>query len=343
MPVYNSGVFLKTAVDSILGQSFKDFELILVDDGSTDGSSEKCDEYAKKDNRVKVIHQENGGICNARNTALRIAQGDYITFSDHDDEYLPGLLETVYKRVIVDNADIVKFGKKELFIFDGKIVRTRKTYLQDKIYNVNEIKENYLLFLNDMILDCVWDALFRRSIIVNNAIYFDERYKAGGEDIDFISRILIHASIFSTISECYYLHYIRKGFSTSSKYNPLKINAAKMLAERITISMKEIGIDIYRNKVNYVYQMMFTYFNGIAFLLQNPQCLLSKREKIEILSSLKYADFLPDWTFTVSVREMWKKNKKYALSYFLYKNAFYRSLLFLATIRLKQLEAKMFI
>ena len=67
MPVYNSGKYLKTAVESILNQSLKEFELILVDDGSIDGSSERCDEYARKDERIVVIHQKNGGICAARN------------------------------------------------------------------------------------------------------------------------------------------------------------------------------------------------------------------------------------------------------------------------------------
>lgn len=111
MPVYNSGEYLQTAVDSILSQSLKDIELILVDDGSTDGSSEKCEECAKKDKRVVVIHQRNGGICNARNAALKIARGEYIGFSDHDDEYLPGLLEDNYKLCITQNLDFVKFCK----------------------------------------------------------------------------------------------------------------------------------------------------------------------------------------------------------------------------------------
>lgn len=78
MPVYNSGEYLKTAVYSILSQSLKEIELILVDDGSTDGSSERCDEYAAKDSRVVVIHQKNGGICNARNAALKIARGNIL-------------------------------------------------------------------------------------------------------------------------------------------------------------------------------------------------------------------------------------------------------------------------
>ena len=122
MPVYNSGEYLQTAVDSILSQSLKDIELILVDDGSTDGSSEKCDEYAKKDKRVVVIHQKNGGICNARNAALNIARGEYIGFSDHDDEYLPGLLEDNYKLCITQNLDFVKFCKKWDIVEDGKVI-----------------------------------------------------------------------------------------------------------------------------------------------------------------------------------------------------------------------------
>ena len=340
MPVYNSGKYLKTAVDSILSQSFTHFELLLVDDGSTDGSAERCDEYARQDSRVLVVHQKNGGICNARNTALRMARGEFIAFSDHDDEYLPGLLEASYNRAVKDDADLVKFGKKEFVMYGDKIVRTRQTELRNKKYNADEIRDNYLIFLNNMILDCVWDALFRRSILHKNCIFFDEKYKVGGEDIDFISRFLCHASIFSTINECYYLHYIRRGFSTSSKYNPQKLETAKMLAERITVSMKEIGVDTSKNQINYTYQMMFTYFNGIASLLQNPQCTLPIEEKVKILDSLRSADFLPQWTFAVSVLELWKKSKKYALSFYLYKKRFYKLLLLLASFRQKQVECK---
>ena len=191
-----------------------------------------------------------------------------------------------------------------------------------------------------MILDCVWDALFRRSVLIENSLFFDEKYKVGGEDIDFISRFLIHTSIFSTIEECYYLHYIRRGFSTSSKYNPMKVEMAKMLAKRITVSMKELGVDTTKNKTNYTYQMMFTYYNGIASLLQDPQCSLSMGEKVEILDSLRYADFLPKWTLSVSVIELWRKSKKYALSYFLYKHCYYKTLLLLASFRLKQVKYK---
>ena len=123
----------------------------------------------------------------------------------------------------------------------------------------------------------------------------------------------------------------------------MKVETAKMLAERITKSLNEIGVDISKFKTNYAYQMMFTYFNGIASLLQNPLCTLSIKEKTDILDSLRSSVFLPNWIFKVSFRDMWKKDKKYALSYFLYKNRFYRALLLLATIRLKQVEYKKYL
>ena len=140
MPVYNSGEYLKTAVDSILSQSLKEIELILVDDGSTDGSSEKCDEYAKKDKRVVVIHQKNGGICNARNAALKVARGEYIGFSDHDDEYVPGYLEHAYNAAIFNNADLVKVGKREYIIQGNKVLRIKQSNLPSRVYHQEDIK-----------------------------------------------------------------------------------------------------------------------------------------------------------------------------------------------------------
>ena len=85
VPVYNTEKYLRECIDSILAQTFRDFELILVDDGSTDGSGAICDEYAKQDERIRVIHQENGGITVARKSGVRAARGEYVTFVDSDD------------------------------------------------------------------------------------------------------------------------------------------------------------------------------------------------------------------------------------------------------------------
>lgn len=93
VPVYNTEKYLSACLDSILTQSFTDFELLLVDDGSTDKSGEICDEYAQKDSRIRVFHKENGGVSSARNLGIEEAVGDYLHFVDADDIVLSGAYE----------------------------------------------------------------------------------------------------------------------------------------------------------------------------------------------------------------------------------------------------------
>ena len=104
VPVYNTEKYLRECVDSILAQTFEDFELILVNDGSTDGSGAICDEYAAKDPRIQVIHQKNGGITVARKSGVRVAQGEYVTFVDSDDWIDKNMYHTMLAR---ESADIV--------------------------------------------------------------------------------------------------------------------------------------------------------------------------------------------------------------------------------------------
>lgn len=110
VPVYRAEAFLKTCTDSILGQTFSDLELLLVDDGSPDRSGILCDEIAASDGRVRVFHQENGGVSSARNLALGEARGDYIYFVDSDDWIAPNTLETLLSALRIHNADIAGCG-----------------------------------------------------------------------------------------------------------------------------------------------------------------------------------------------------------------------------------------
>ena len=140
---YNQEKFVGKTLQSLIDQQCpSDFKIIINDDGSTDGSSEKCDEYAKKDKRVVVIHQRNGGICNARNAALKIARGEYIGFSDHDDEYLPGLLEDNYKLCITQNLDFVKFCKKWDVVEDGKVIERHSNTIAQKVFTRDDVVNN---------------------------------------------------------------------------------------------------------------------------------------------------------------------------------------------------------
>lgn len=114
IPVYNVAPYLSECLDSVLSQDFEDFEVCVVDDGSSDGSSLICDDYAARDRHIKLCHQENGGVSVARNKALDMATGEYIWFVDSDDYVLPGALSYLDTVIGDSDCDTVFFGREML-------------------------------------------------------------------------------------------------------------------------------------------------------------------------------------------------------------------------------------
>lgn len=333
MPVYNSGIYLKTAVESILNQSLKEIELILVDDGSTDGSSEQCDRYARQDSRVIVIHQRNGGICNARNAALKIVKGKYIGFSDHDDEYLPGLLEKAYQRAIETDADIVKFSKRVLVMNGDKIIKERSNSLDDCILNTDDIRRNYLSFFYKPKINCVWDSLFKRSVFLDNNIFFDEFYKCGGEDSDIMARCLLYVRKIAFMSNVLYVHYIRRNISTSFKYNPYACKHIVYLTNVIYDNAQKVGYNLSMNKKESDFFLTEYLINGMSAIISHSQCDFSISKKKEILANLKKERCMQFDFGKSSVKSIVKMEMKIGLAYFLYINSFYSLLLGIHRLR----------
>lgn len=171
VPIYKTELYLKKCIDSILNQIFKNFELILVADGSPDRCGEICDEYAKKDNRIKVIHKKNGGQASARNEGLDIAKGNYIGFVDSDDWLEPNMYEVLYNEIIKSNSIIsickittskkIKNKVKKIKILDSKEkifdALLRENYLKwsvcNKLYKKEDIKN--IRFLEGQIYEYV--------------------------------------------------------------------------------------------------------------------------------------------------------------------------------------------
>ena len=124
VPIYNVGKYLPKCIESILNQTFKNFELILVNDGSTDNSGVVCDDYEKKDTRIKIIHKSNGGVSSARNAGLYVAKGEYIGFVDPDDYIDKNMYEKLYRLCIDNNSDIAicRFNRE----INGKIQNNRR-------------------------------------------------------------------------------------------------------------------------------------------------------------------------------------------------------------------------
>ena len=135
VPVYKVEKYLRECVDSILAQTYTNLEIILVDDGSPDNCGKICDEYAQNDSRIKVIHQENGGLSAARNAGLDIATGKYIGFVDSDDYAELNMFEELHKRIIENNADlsicgVKKFGMESRCFFYGNKCLDRTVFVQ---------------------------------------------------------------------------------------------------------------------------------------------------------------------------------------------------------------------
>ena len=169
VPVYNCERYLKRCVDSILAQTFPDIEVILVDDGSPDGSGAICDEYAKRDERVVVIHKENGGVSSARNMGLDRASGQYIMFCDSDDCVSPEWVEKLYHLVSRAEVDWAFCGYQRISSEDGKAIFKRP------IQGFPEIVPRKTFWQLRNIFHSLWNKIFKKEIIDKFGIRLDER------------------------------------------------------------------------------------------------------------------------------------------------------------------------
>ena len=120
VPVYNVEKYLWGCLNSLVDQTHKNLQIILVDDGSVDASGEICEEFARRDSRISVIHQENAGVSTARNAGLALAAGKYVTFVDADDMLEPHAIETALEYLLKDGADLVTYGWKKIYGADER-------------------------------------------------------------------------------------------------------------------------------------------------------------------------------------------------------------------------------
>ncbi len=215
VPVYNVEAYLRRCVDSILAQTYKNLQLILVDDGSSDGSPAICDEYAKKDDRIYVIHKENGGVSSARNIAMQYAQksggGGYITFVDSDDWVHPEYLEALHKGItltddidmsicsfvrVTECADTVAYQSLEWYVFPAHKMEDKKCARE------------------------IWRKLYRTECLRDS--YFDEKL-IYGEDTYFILDLIVREKVkVCALTENAYYNYFQR---TESAVHSLKTNS----------------------------------------------------------------------------------------------------------------------
>lgn len=246
VPVYNTGEILRKTLDSILFQTFKEFELIIIDDGSNDVSIKICDEYAAKDARVIVIHQKNAGICAARNTGIKIAKAKYLTFCDHDDLYDPRKLEVQYNLAIHYNADIVNVGYKTVSDVSQK---SELIQMELVCHDRNELK-NHILDITYLQISTIWNKLYNAEKL-RDIFYFNEDYTKGHEDINFNLMLLQHVEVFVSSKEVLYEHIQRKMLSTSAKIHKETLYGMKTHIKNFMALTDSFHIDMTKNNILY--------------------------------------------------------------------------------------------
>ena len=274
IPIYNTEKYLHRCIDSILAQTYTNFELLLINDGSKDNSGAICDEYAAKDSRVRVFHKENGGVSSARNLGLDNAKGEWITFVDSDDwikvDYLYSMISHSDADMIMSSFDIIDNIEE----WDNAI--------EYKLYTKNEIKyfiERYVYTAN---LCSPWCKLFRNSIIkdlrFNSNITF-------AEDTIFVFKYLCNVSNIRTVENWGYQY--RRGIGESLSTKLLSLKQYRYIIREYTKSFKEM-------------ESVFDY-NGICARVshnsnQFRKCfyILRKRDKSFHLRYKEFVNLLQD-------------------------------------------------
>lgn len=207
IPVYNVEDNIRRCIESVLSQSFIDFELILVDDGSSDGSGAICEEYAETDERVIVIHQKNQGVSSARNEGMKNARGEYIVFIDGDDFVDTDILEKLNQ----SDADLVLVGFSDYF--DNKVIKTLLD--DDQFWQINS-DEGIIQFLEKKSSVFVWGKRYKKSIIDGNNIRF--RYDMEiNEDNIFNNEYILKTSTAVNLKWSGYYHCQYTSATLSSK------------------------------------------------------------------------------------------------------------------------------
>lgn len=318
LPVYNAKPFLQATVESVLSQTFRDFELILVDDGSTDGSGTMCDSLAAHDRRVRVIHQKNGGVCRARNAGIAAATGRWLAFSDHDDLWEPDYLETALASS--DGVKIVKVNHGEYVRTpDGSVACLNQGDIAaDCAWDVSRLfssVEGYRLYQS--ISGAVWDGIYDREAVLASGVLFDEALRHGGEDCRFMARLLGKVKSGAWVGRPLYRHFHNVGVSTSSRCH------LDLLDSYLATAVEEQRI-FPHSTPEVRYAALLRWMHGIvAFVFEMPGCRLSAAEKAGWLK--RYCDEIVGDPALVDGRAFRAKHR--AMLFFL-RRGWYRPCLF---------------
>lgn len=254
VPVYNVEKYLHQCIDSIINQTYKNLEIILVDDGSTDNSGKICDEYKSKDNRITVIHKKNGGLSDARNAGLKVAKGEFIAFADSDDWLDQNIYNELITSLINNDADISACNIA--FAYDNK-TEISSISLSKSIFNSEEAINQ--LICGTGFCAVAWNKLYKKTCINNMTFEVGKTH----EDEFFTYKVLSNAEKLVFINKPLYFYRQRTTSIMGEKYSLKRLDAVDACYERLWF-LKDKYTKLYKSD-------KFTFAN---MCMQNYQMIL---------------------------------------------------------------------
>ena len=272
VPVYQVEKYLRQCIDSILAQTFTDFELILVDDGSKDQSGKICDEYARMDARVKVIHTKNVRAAEARNKGINLARGNYFMFIDSDDYIAPTMVECLYKCILDENADIASCNY--LYFWENDSAKDFPTNVKLEVLSGTEIFYKRKNERNYGYWTVVWNKLYKKEIFENI------RFRSGKyfEDEFFANDIYQMDIKIVTIPECLYYYRQHENSTMRKKSIEKSFDMIEAFQERIYIYLKE---------QKYADQAYKVLIYSLEYLEESKRLITNKNEKSKFIQAEK--------------------------------------------------------
>lgn len=300
IPIYKVEAYLKQCVDSVLSQTYQNLEVILVNDGSPDNCPKICDDYAARDKRIKVIHKLNGGLSDARNAGLRIANGEYVLFLDSDDYWMGNDSIIELGKVLNNNdqVDIIYFDRITIF------EKNPNTILEPKPFDLNKINgkdktEVLSYFIGEgRFIVSACNKLIRKAVLLENSIFFEEDLLS--EDVDWNFNLVLCAEHFFAINKPFYGYRKREG-SITTTFGVKNAEDLISIIEKWAILLNSKNLDQKQKNLLLGY---CTYLLGI--LMANLNVIKNKIYRKELKNRMLKLDYL----FNYVVNHKTKKVKR---------------------------------
>ena len=332
VPIYGVEKYIKQCLDSILAQTLKDIEVILVDDGSPDRSGEIADEYALKDSRIKVIHQANQGYGVAVNVGLDLAQGEYVAIVEPDDYIEPDMYEKLYNQITKFDADLCKASfykynsqaknkeqENEIWKYD---VQNIEDFPCDRTFTIKEFPKLLIFHAS------VWSILYKKEFLRLNNIRFNNTQSSSYQDFPFITEVLCKAKKICVLQDYLYHWRLEENQNSSTSSNGEKLLMMPMQCENAKIIIKNLGLYEELKEAMYMHfylangffnkiqkQYRYEYFKRLTNLYDELRCdktfhfkFFENKDQIKFIKTIlkkRYMDTVKSRTF----KKIVSKNK----------------------------------